>query len=668
MADASGVQKVYDIGLDGKGYLVAWEMFTPFAPERSSEAYRKVGREMDVPRQDFSHDMAENKLDKLFRSAQRSFYNGGGQRRLDNPQVSDDEMYLRAKNIDAFNERGALTMSHAISQELAGVGSGSQPTGRCSASEAYLYWAIPDSGTPTNTIVKSINNWGDAGTTRALDANWTAGMTCLGMTNDGANLYVAGSGGIWKGALSTQSTTLARWTTTSLKDIAFVKERILGHTTSGSLAQIYEIDPETGTESQVGGDYPAGFTINASGGVARIFAEVGGYAVWVASAGSDGYLYTWDGQSSPVKAARFPGFQAWGVISYAEQVLYVIGRDPAGAPHGDRWALIRCEISASGQATTDILQIVDNDVIPVAAVQNTEILFPAKLLDDDYAGLDTDDGVVSDEAATVASCNVITGGLNLAKHWGLTDTSTPSAPTTDGPLWGDTGFTQPDVCVFRNALVLVGQNGEVRAEQTTYPPEGQLLSSCIDFNVNDEKMFVLGEVGADPVPTGSTIVFEYTDEDPDVETPTFGSVVTVTAGQRSGRARLATNGVKAEFVFYRLTLTGGSSSPVVRKAAIAANYGIKPPYEHFVAIKAFSGMRLRNEAPWPVDRTPDNIKAELESLHDAQTIVDFQEPAFGERDARASVKVQVAAFQARLIRLDGVGGILIELHLTEVPD
>lgn len=644
-------------------------MQTPFAPLRSNEGYRKLGRDLQVDRQDMSHDMAENKLDGLFRSAQRSFYNGQGQKRLDNPQVSDDEMYLRGKNIDAFNERGGLTLSHAISRVHAGVASGSQTTGRATASANYLYWAVPVSGTPTNTRVRSINLWADTPTNRDLDANWTAGMTVLGMTNDGTNVYVSGSGGIWRGAMSSSSTTLARWTTKSLRDISFVKERILGHTTSDGLAQIWEIDPTSGTEQQVGEDYGAGFSINPSAKTAHVFAEVGGHACWVATAGQDGYLYTWDGENEPVKAARFPNFQAWGILSYAEQTLYVIGRDPAGAPHGDRWCVIQCNITASGNATTDILHIVNNDVAPVACIQNTEMLFPTNLIADDFDGLTTDDNVVSSEAPTVASLNVVTNGINLGKHWGRIDVTTPASPTVAGQTWNDTGFTSPDICVFRNALVLVGENGELRAEQTTYPPSGQMLSSCIDFNLDCDKVFILGEAGTDPVPTGSTVVFAYTQQDPDVETPTFNTVFTISATERSGRARLATAGVKAPFLFYRLTLNGGSSTPTVRKASIAASYGLKPSYDHYIAVKAFPSMSLRGSGPWPRSRTPDNVQAELEALRDSQEIVDFQEPAVGERRGRSSVKVQVREIDARKLHIDKQGlGIIILLRVAEVPD
>lgn len=666
-----GIPTEFDFALDGKGYIIADE--TDHAGSLGTTyirgSYIKIGNDLQVPRQDFSHDISENKLDGLFRSGQRSWFNGAGQKRLDNPQSSDNEQFLRGKNIDPFHERGQLTLSHAISSQFSGVASGGQAEGFVTASESYMYWATPDSGTPSNTNLKSINLWADTPTVKSFDANWTAGTKVQGLTNDGLYVYASNTTkGVFRSLLSNQSATMNQWNAQGLRDIAFVKERILGHTTSAGAAQVWSIDTITGTAQQVGVDYPPGFSFRTATGHQSIFAEVGGVACWVISAGSDGYLYTWDGTAAPIRAARFPSFQAWGIISFAEQFVYVIGRDPSGSPMGDRWCIIRCDISASGQATYDVLHIVDDLPLPRAVVQDTEVLFPVRFGADDYAGMTTDNGISGGNAYAVASLNVATNGLILGKHWGLTNVSvTPH--TTTAILWGGTKFLEPDICVFRNTLVLAGENGEIRAEQTSYPPYGQAVSSAVDFNIDSDKTFLLGEIGSDPVPTGSNVVLETTTQDPDTETPTWEQSCEIDAGGRSARGHLTPKGTKAPFMHYRVTLNSATTNtPFLRKAALAATYAQKPVYEHRIVVKAYENMSLRNNASWPRERGPDKIQTELESLRDSQEVVEFQEPISG-RGSRQPRKVQVRELNIRKMLMPEVGWQnLIDLRVVEVPD
>lgn len=662
-----GLPESFDLAINGVGYLLADEVDRQgtIGYSYARGAYIKTNPDLLVERQDLSHDMSENKIDGLYWSSQRSVWGGAGQARLDNPDFSNRELFLRGKNIDPFTIRGELSLSHAISAGFSGVGSGSQSEGFCTATSTYLYWGTPDSVTPTNTKVKSVTGWGDAVQTRGFDANWTAGTVIEGMCDDGQYLYVASkTKGIFRGLLSQQTTNLTQWNTTGTRDIAFVKDRIMGHTTDGtSNVLVYEYDPVSNTQT-LQQTLPPGWKIRTDNGAQSVFSEIAGFICWVASNGTDGYLYLWDGTNDPFKAAHFPNFQAWGVVSYAETTLYVIGRDPTGSPFNPRWALIECDVSASGGIQWQVLHVVTDLPRSVGVAKDTEIFFPVRITGDDLVGLTADSGISGSYAYTIASFNVSNQGLLLGRYWGLT-----AAGSITGLLWGDTGFTEPSICYFQGALAVVGENGAVRREQSTYAPTGELLSSAIDYNIDSTKVFILGELATSPLPASTSVALQYTTNDPDTETPSFTTVGTIntTAGKLL-RQRLAASGVSAVTVHFRLQLTGATNSPTVRKVGIGGIYALKPRAQHEMVIRAYDSMSLRNSAPWPANRSPDTIQTELETLWTNQTIVDFQEPIRG-RGVRTSVKAQVREMEVRKFTIPGeASGYVIKVVVVEIPD
>ncbi len=664
-----GIPEQYDLAINGLGYLLADEVDRPgsIGVSYARGAYLKTNPDLLVERQDLSHDMSENKIDGLYWSSQRSFWGGASQSRLDNPDFSNREMFLRSKNVDPFTTRGELTLSKAISAAFSGVSSGSQSEGFATSTQGYLYWATPDSGTPTNSKIKSVAGWGDTPQTRGFDSNWTAGTVVEGMCTDGQYLYVSSrTKGVFRGLLSQQTTNLTRWSTQGVRDIAFVKDRVMGHTVNGSSqVEIWEFDTVTGVASSAAQTLPPGWTIRTDSGAQSVFSEIAGFIAWIATNGTDGYLYLWDGSSDPFKAAHFPNFQAWGVVSYAETTLYVMGRDPRGSVFTPRWALIQCDVSASGGIQWSVLHIVTDLPRAVAVARDAELFFPVRITGDDLVGLTADSGISSGYAYTLASFNVANQGLILGRYWGLT-----SSGSISGVLWGDTGFTEPNLVYFQGALAIVGENGAVRREQTTYAPTGELVSSAADYNIDSTKVFILGELATSPLPASTSVALQYTTNDPDTETPSFTTVGTIntTAGKLL-RQRLQATGVSAVALHLRLQLTGGTNTPTVRKVGVGGIYALKPRAQHEFVVRAYDLMTLRNgTAPWPTNRSPDTIQTELETLWTNQTIVDFQEPVRG-AGARTAVKAQLREMEVRKFSVQGEGsGYVIKVVIVEIPD
>lgn len=665
---AHGIPEAYDLAINGLGYLLFTEMQTPFAPLRSAEEFRKVGRSEQVPRSDTSEEMSENKIDDNRWSSQRSFYSGAGQKRLDSPNFSDGEAYLRSKNVDVFRERGEFRMSRAFEVEQTGIVGGNQGKGYVTNTATRLMWATPRDGAPAQTHIKILNSYGSSPTERDFASTWPTNGTISGLTNDGQYVYASHSDdGVWRGEINS-SDDLTQWKTRGQRDIAFVKQRILGHTTDGGSpekARVYETDPASGTENLLK-EYGAGWSFPTDN-PAHVFAEIKGFACWAITNGNDGTLWLWDGENDPFQTAKFPGLEAHGVISYAESVLYVLTKESGGAFDSDHWAIIECQVSPSGDSQWDVLHRIEGPFMPVLTAGEREILFPVQIVESDYAGLDTDDGVLNtDNAPTVAALNLANGGLSPAKHWGLYESENPV--TLAGPLWGETGFTKPNITFWNKATVLVGENGEVRVTKDHYATEGQLLSSAIDKNIDSDKMFLLGEMATEPLPAETTARLEFQTTDPETETPLTRTVGSITANGKTLLKRLSANGVKAPFLHFRLTLTSdGDATPVVRKAGVGCVYGRKPPYEHYLVIKALPTMSLRNGNPWPIERSQDTICRELEELRDSAEVVDYQEPTGG-APPRSPVKVQVSDYEKRMIHLPNSGwGSVVTIKLTEVP-
>lgn len=672
-----GIPDEYDCAINGIGYILAGELQTPYAPLRSSETYRKFGKDLQVERQDTSEEMSENKVDDLYWSSQRSWYSGQGQRRLDSPELSDPESYLQGKNIDPFKERGALLLSNQINIAHAGI-EGSSSTSAFgvssggSSSTGRFWWIRPTPGNTTLPQVASTQSLGGSLSTRSL-TGWSG--FAYGMCTDGQYLYVSHKdNGVWRGRLNQPTTAMTQWKTQGVNDIAFVKDRIMGwkFNTSTEKIEIWEL---TDAAVQLTKAYPPGWgTDNQQNTTGSMFAEIKGFICWVIQNADDGYLFVWDGENDPVQAAKFPGMAAEAVYSYAESVLYIIttqDSNPAFVDDVDRWSIIQAEISVDGDVVWDILHENPGRIYASMASYQNELLFLVEAAEDDTNGLTGDAGSFSGVGTpVVASINLVNNAINLGRHWGLVENG-----EIIEQLFGLTGMAGPQIHVYRKQVVIVGENGEIRAEQLYSPsPIGELLSSSIDKNIDHDKVFIMGEMSSEPLPSDTTVTLQYSITDPNTEIFESKNIGTINGpGGKFLHERISADGVKAPFIYYRLVITaaaGVDTTPVVKKAGIGCVYGKKPTYDHYLAIMALPTMTLRNgSSAWPTERTPKKIQEELEALRDSQEVVDYQEPNLGSSINFTSRKVQVRELDIRKVFVPSEGwGSLINVRLTEVPD
>lgn len=689
MTDATNL---YDCLLNGLGYLVDWGR---------EDAYLKVGADTIVEERDSNvEELSENKLDGLHWSSQRSWFNGGKQTRLDAP-ASDPEKYLVAKNIDT-NERGAASLSRAFAeyeQSSPPAASVTQVQGMVFSHPDLIVWAAASASTTIR--LRSVGDWGDP--TPAIRNAFAAGNAIEGLTSDGQYIYASNHSGanpgIMRGTLSQTTTALVDWdsaTVGPIRDIVFLKERIMGWADNTGQVVIKELGIGASPTLNPLKTYAPGWSIRRTQVGQDVFAEIGGYIAWVICNGPDGYLWLWDGTEEPFAAARFPNIETLGVVSYANEKLYVLGRFSAsstgvgstgtydsaatfddasvaydeastGTSSTGNLALIECQVDSTGGVVWDVLYTLKGSPYPRFVVRNREILFPVALPEEERRGLTEDDGVAADgQAYAIAAINVASRGLNVGRYWGLTENG-----VTTAQLWGDDGYTAPQLASLRGDLGVVGEDGLIRREASTYAPLGEIVSPRIDLNVDSPKVFFLGQASFDPL-SGEEVTLQYTFDGVATEAPTFTTIETATAGE-SIRQRLLEGGLpgpQSVAAHYRVQLAPNadtSDTPVLREAGLGVEPTIKPRYDHVFYVKAFDSMKLRNQGNWPGNRSPDTIQTELETLRDNQSVITFREPIYG-RDPRAETYVQVRQLEVTKRKIPGEGGgAVIAVRLRELP-
>lgn len=670
---ATGIPHLYDLAIDGKGYLLAHEMSTPFAQLRTTESFRKVGREREVDRQDFSEEMSENKLDDLRWSSQRSWFGGYNQRRKDGPQ-SNVEKFYRSKNLDTFRKRGEASISQRLERVVtrAGFNSGTGPPyglSCVSGTDARYSWLSPTSSTAWQ--VRSVADLTFTPISNRSITGFSGDPT--GMCSDGQYIYVSGSAGVFKGDSEAPTTALTSITSQAVEDISFVKERIMGWRASGGAHQIWEIS-STGTTNLVM-THEIGMRVGGitTLGPVDVFCEIKGFIAWVAASSKQGELWLWDGENDPFKAAVFPNVLTKGCYAYAESVLYTFGqfRNPSTSPN--QFNIIQCEISASGDCVWDVVHQGDGVAFPSFTCIQNEIFFPVLLADSEINGLDEDVGLTTisgkdgNFAACIGSLNVANNAFNPTRFWGRHDSTGALA----GPLFNGESLSEFQLRLFKNQLVFSDSDGEVRVEMLhEYAARAELVSSLIDNNIDSEKIWLMGEIATEPLTSaGQLAQLYYGIKDPEAETPAWIPVGNgLVSGKNYMRARLSPEGVKSPFIFYRVVLVNGTDvTPVLRKAGLGGTARKKPSYDYYLSLKALEHMTLRDgSSPWPKDRQWDTVIKELEDLYDSQKVVEFQEPTG--RDPRPPVRVQVKEFESKKTHVPNEGWAgLMTVRLSEVP-
>jgi hypothetical protein len=224
--------------------------------------------------------------------------------------------------------------------------------------------------------------------------------------------------------------------------------------------------------------------------------------------------------------------------------------------------------------------------------------------------------------------------------------------------------------MFKNHKMFTIDGQGVWSESSTgvLEPTGFVLSSVMDWNIDSNKILMKGELATMPLPAGSTATLEYT--------PDQGKTFT-TVGVQSATAGILVSApivnVQVQIAQTRATITPDTTtlvSPILKKAGLAALYGLKPRRLYKMAIKAYSYMTLKNGTDHPNSGPGLSVSIEsfLQGLRDNQTVVQFQPPGWGEEQTSDIPQVRIGQMKVHRnwTQQSGWSNICL-VELFEVP-
>lgn len=219
-----------------------------------------------------------------------------------------------------------------------------------------------------------------------------------------------------------------------------------------------------------------------------------------------------------------------------------------------------------------------------------------------------------------------------------------------------------DGATYRGRRIFTVDGTGVYVEQTTFVSSGYIQSSLMDWNIDGPKLLMRAEAGFKNLPLGTSVEIDYSTD----EGTTWVPAAVATSGEL---ATASLNGVKANVAEYQVIMTSaGLSTPILKKAGLAALYAQKPSRTHDVFIRAFDRMELKNGKAYP-NAEPRNsyvIEQAFRTLRDNQTIFDYQDPDWPLH--LAAVKCRIGTMEV-LRQWESAAGYrnTVRLQLIEIP-
>lgn len=379
---------------------------------------------------------------------------------------------------------------------------------------------------------------------------------------------------------------------------------------------------------------PAGYTVSA-------ISELGGYVYFSAFLNTQGYIYGFDGTNAPFRACALPpGEQPLSLIPFLGAGL-LVGARRTGT-HGNlvgQGVIYRAFPNSDGTLTleqvTTIGQDDGSDYGPEAGCSfQNKVYFEYAKGDSTHTGL----GVYY--------------------------------PTTGGYTRHLEAVNQQNhvvsVAVYQGRVLFTVEGVGVFAQQATFLPSGQLISSVMDWNIDKQKLVLDSELGTLALPAGTSVSLDWSTDGgvtwqnlQNANAPgSFYSEAPVRAQAFNAQTRVTLNSDNTN------TLT-----PVLKKTGLGAIYGFKPTRVWQVAIKAYSYMNLKNGTQHPQSgpKLSATIESTLTTLRDNQSIVWFQPSGYGEENTtQVPVRIQQIRVLRQMVHQVGWGNV-VQVTLKEVP-
>ncbi len=457
--DESSVGRLYQVGINGYGYMLA---DTPDRP-----GYRRSTAPLDPQRLATGATPFSEAIERYSFASSADFSGGAGQRYMHRPQSLETAFYS-SHGVDPFSTPGEVTLLNATTQEVANT-------------YANLRLVVVGDRlfalTSADTLTYSSTPGGSTSTVQVQ-----SGVTVKDLTSDGQYWYACDGNDVYR---STTTTPSGAWSTQNAYEVQWAAGRICAAVaTTGTTPNRFTTLNDSGAEERTNGHLtlPAGTTITLGG-------ETAGHVYFGASSGNTGSVYAWplglDSSSNfhtPFEALELPAGLAPTAVAVGGGMVWVRAYRTEGTNQGQA-VILRCVPDQSGA-------LVATTLVEIAPTGTTA--------DHSVGGFSTHGDLVFFGWKTMSNSNAGVGAVDLVSGgW---------AKWLEAGADGD--VTTIDVWQGHPVFAVVGQ-GVYRENPSAYVSSGELVTSIADGGSVLDKLWDDVVMVCSPLPSGSSITVSH---------------------------------------------------------------------------------------------------------------------------------------------------------------
>lgn len=507
------VGSVYEVGINGVGYMLA---------DRTEQdlQYRRQTTTLTRPQRYAQGNTPFSEAIERYTFIGWADWRDGAGQRLRHRDDSTPAAFYDSEGINPFVSTGlellpatVLTLTNAYSNPLSVIASNK------------LY-----SLTGTNTVTEVASIGG--ATTPFTVAGQT---TSLAMASDGTNWYLGDGANVHRGA--TGADPGAAWSTVDARVMAWAADRLcVAYPSSGSTPNVFSTLNTTGVEEVANGriTLPVGSTITSiTGG--------DGYVWFAARRNQQGLVYAWKAGAadSPFVAFEFPAGQFPQSLGFYLGNVFVRTVEPLSAG-GAKASIYRAATSAGRLVPTLVTQL----------ESTTDDHTLGAWGGDDRFGMFSWKKVAASGASGVGAIDLSTGGY---ARWLYAPSAAANGDVVSVLNWNG-----------RTVFSIAGYG--VCHEGTAPLATGNLKTDLADLGTSLSKVFSQLKADLAPLPTGGTLVVEYSMDGGASYSPTTFTLSG--AGLQTLQGEIAKQNVT---LCLRITLTAAATSPVLRSLTVRAH-------------------------------------------------------------------------------------------------
>lgn len=626
----------YDCAINGVGLRVLWAEAK--ALEFSYSPYTETDSDLVIEKQDFTNnEISDNLVDTLAWESDRSWHQGAGQLRHDDPQNSQPAAFYMNSGVDVTTPGQARLSLDTVT--VTGV-SNAEDLIILNVGGVQTAYASNAAGTTPATVYKMPLPASDGGSFTVTTVPLSVNGGSQALASDGSNLLAATGSTVQ--AVVPSSGAASTWLSGGITNgpgflaiisMAWAKGRLVGCSVNGAQACLFQAGPTSGTTAQAIGIASGALATLAPGESVPngAIGEMLGFVLFgvQAPATLSSRVLAWDGTTNPYTVAMLPpGDVLTSLSTFLGQEVVITALRP-NSLGGYQGVLYVGQMAGAGQLQlSEVLVIGGPNALPT-----------------------TLDPTLYSTVQPIWSS--ATAGHFTYFNWGTLgvgayDHANQAVSLVMAGASPNLNFNSV-VRVSSGSRILLGNefgsgSSTITVQNLThYVGSGTLTGSVMDWNIDKPKSIIQAEMGVQPLPAGTSALFAHV-----INGVVTGPDITLSA---TGATQGATsNTPAAPYAFqtgtlqYQVTLVADSTktlSPTLKKAGFGAWYAAKPQPEWKVAIDVSDRQVGRNGAPLvvqgasptplvgPAPTSGQQILDMLRTLWSTQTVCLWQPPGAG---------------------------------------